>query len=63
MTGTRTAATAARVLAQLRRDPRTIALLILVPVLLVALLKYVFEGSPEVFDRVGGPLLGIFPFV
>jgi ABC transporter DrrB family efflux protein len=63
MSGSRTAATAVRVLAQLRRDPRTIALLILVPVLLVALLKYVFEGSPQVFERIGGPLLGIFPFV
>ena len=63
MSGSRTAATAARVLSQLRRDPRTIGLLIFVPVLLVALLKYVFEGSPQVFDRVGGPLLGIFPFV
>jgi ABC-2 type transport system permease protein len=58
-----TTATAARVLAQLRRDPRTVALLIGVPVLLVTLLKYVFDGSPLVFGRIGGPLLGIFPFV
>jgi hypothetical protein len=29
---------------------------------LVALLKYVFEGSP-VFDRIGGPLLGVFPLI
>jgi ABC-2 type transport system permease protein len=58
-----TGATAARVLAQLRRDPRTIALLLGVPVVLVTLLKYVFQGEPLVFQRVGGPLLGLFPFI
>jgi ABC-2 type transport system permease protein len=58
-----TAATAARVLTQLRRDPRTIGLLIGVPILLVTLLKYVFEDTPGLFDRVGGPLLGLFPFI
>ena len=52
-----------RVLTQLRRDPRTIALILLVPALLVTILHYVFEGSPAVFDRVGGPMLGLFPFV
>jgi ABC-2 type transport system permease protein len=56
------AATAGRVLRQLRHDPRTIGLLLLVPCALVALLKYVFEGSP-VFDRVGGPMLGLFPLI
>jgi ABC-2 type transport system permease protein len=56
-------ATAHRVLAQLRRDPRTIALLLVVPPALLALLKYAFEGNPEAFDRVGGPLVGLFPFI
>lgn len=56
-------ATSARVLRQLRRDPRTVALLLLVPCLLVALLKYLFVDRPEVFDRIGAPLLGLFPFV
>ncbi|HEY8774004.1 MAG TPA: ABC transporter permease [Gaiellaceae bacterium] len=55
-------ATAARVLRQLRHDPRTIALVLVVPVVLVVLIKYVFEGSP-VFDRIGGPLLGVFPLI
>lgn len=59
---TRTLATARRVLAQLRHDPRTIALLLIVPCVLLALLKYVFSGAPQVFDRTGAPLLGIFPF-
>jgi ABC-2 type transport system permease protein len=56
-------ATAARVLEQLRRDPRTVALLMLVPCVLVTLLKYLFIDRPEVFDRIGGPLLGLFPFI
>ena len=56
-------ATAIRVLRQLRRDPRTLALLFVVPPLLLTLFKYVFEDQPETFDRVGGPLVGIFPFV
>jgi ABC-2 type transport system permease protein len=56
-------ATAGRVLRQLRNDPRTIALLLAVPTALVVLLRYVFDGSPQVFDRIGGPLLGIFPLI
>ena len=58
-----TGATALRVFAQLRRDPRTIALLMLVPVVLITLLKYMFVDTPAVFDRVGAPLLGLFPFI
>ena len=56
-------ATALRVLRQLRRDPRTIALMLVVPSLLLTLFKYVFEGQEETFNRVGGPLVGLFPFV
>jgi ABC-2 type transport system permease protein len=58
-----TFATAARVLRQLRRDHRTLALVLLVPPLLMTLFKYVFYGQEETFDRVGPPLVGIFPFV
>ena len=58
-----TGATAARVLAQLRHDPRTVALLLFVPALLLTLLKGIFSGQPETFDRVGAPLLGLFPFI
>lgn len=54
-------ATAARVLAQLRRDPRTILLLLIVPVALEALMKGIFWDQAGVFQRVGVPLLGIFP--
>jgi ABC-2 type transport system permease protein len=55
-------ATARRVLVQLRHDPRTIALLLVAPCLLMALIKLVFDGGPT-FDRVGGPLLGLFPLL
>ena len=58
-----TAATAARVLTQLRRDPRTVALLLLVPALLVTLIRFVFDGQEETFDRLGAPLIGLFPFI
>ena len=63
MNGRVTLATAQRVFHQLRRDHRTVALVFLVPPLLLALFRYVFDGQPETFDRVGGPLVGIFPFV
>jgi ABC-2 type transport system permease protein len=56
-------ATAVRVLTQLRRDPRTIALLMLVPPFLLTLLKYALQGNPETFQHVGGPLVGMFPFI
>src|SRR5260221_10690581 len=59
----RTTATARRVLSQLRHDPRTIALMLVVPCVLISLLKWVFKGTPEVFQQVGAPVLGIFPFI
>lgn len=59
----RTLATAARVLRQLAHDPRTVVLLLLVPVVLITLLRYVFDGSPHTFDSIGASLLGIFPLI
>ena len=56
-------ATALRVLAQLRHDPRTIALLLVVPPALLTLLKFAFESDPAAFESVGGPLVGLFPFI
>src|SRR5215216_3295166 len=58
-----TVATAGRVLTQLRRDTRTVALILLVPVLLMTLLRYVFDAQPETFDRIGDSLIGLFPFI
>jgi ABC-2 type transport system permease protein len=59
----RTLAVAERVLWQLRRDPRTIALIVGVPMLLETLLKEIFTDRPLVFQSTGAPLLGLFPFV
>jgi ABC-2 type transport system permease protein len=56
-------ATAARVLSQLRRDPRTIALLLVVPAALVTLLRYVLGDESGSFDRLGAPMVGLFPFI
>jgi ABC-2 type transport system permease protein len=58
-----TLATAGRVLRQLRRDHRTLALVLFVPALLMTLFRYVFDGQEATFDRVGPPMVGIFPFV
>lgn len=63
-----TLATARRVLTQLRGDHRTVAMLIVVPLVLLTLLRYMFDGSAPgaaspVFDQVGGPLLAVFPFI
>ncbi|MFC5953247.1 ABC transporter permease [Streptomyces pratens] len=63
LNASRTLATAARVLRQLRHDPRTIALMLLVPCLMLLLLRYVFDGSPRTFDTIGASLLGIFPLI
>jgi ABC-2 type transport system permease protein len=63
MSGRVTLATAARVLRQLRRDHRTLALVLVVPPGLMTLFKYVFEGQEQTFERVGPPLVGIFPFI
>jgi ABC-2 type transport system permease protein len=62
MNGRVTLAVTIRVLAQLRRDPRTLALIVGVPCLLEMLLKELFRGGP-VFQHAGAPLLGLFPFV
>jgi ABC-2 type transport system permease protein len=58
-----TLATSLRVLQQLRRDPRTIVLLLVVPAVLVTLLHELFADRPLVFQQIGGPLLGLFPFI
>jgi ABC-2 type transport system permease protein len=58
-----TFATALRVLRQLRRDHRTLGLVLVVPAVLLTLFRYVFDGQPATFDRIGAPLVGLFPFV
>jgi ABC-2 type transport system permease protein len=57
-----TLAVASRVLTQLRRDHRTLAMLLVLPCLLISLLWWMFEGT-SVFDLVGPALLAMFPFI
>jgi ABC-2 type transport system permease protein len=57
-----TGAIAARVLGQLRRDPRTVVLMLGVSPFLLTLLRGAFDQSPETFQHVAGPLVGLFPF-
>jgi len=56
-----TTATTLRVLAQIRHDHRTIALLLVVPSALLFLLQQLL-GELE-FDRLGAPMVGMFPFI
>jgi ABC-2 type transport system permease protein len=58
-----TLAVARRVLLQLRRDPRTVALMLVVPCLLLTLLWWMYNGDETTFDVLGPPLLAMFPFV
>ena len=60
---TRTMATARRVLQQLGHDHRSVALIVLMPSVLLVVFRYVFDGQPMVFDRVGPQMLGLFPFI
>lgn len=55
-------ATAERVLRQLRHDPRTIAMILVVPCLLLTLLWWIYDGGP-IFHRIGPALLALFPVI
>jgi ABC-2 type transport system permease protein len=61
MSTARTLATARRVLLQLRHDPRTIALMLLVPCVLETLLRLIYAHHRAAFDQAGAPLLAFFP--
>jgi ABC-2 type transport system permease protein len=56
-------AVARRVLLQLRRDHRTVAMILLVPCVLLTLLWWMFDGDATTFDALGPPLLAMFPFI
>ena len=57
-----TLVTAGRVLRQIRRDRRTLAMMLVVPVVLMGLLAWVYDDNP-LFDRVGPTLVALFPFI
>ncbi len=64
MTPRITLAIAARVLTQLRRDHRTLAIMLVLPCLLISLLWWMFDDLPgDTFDQVGPALLAMFPFI
>ena len=62
-------ATTTRILKQLKADPRTVAMIVLVPTILMTLLYFIYQNVPaapgqlRLFDRVGVSMLGILPFV
>jgi ABC-2 type transport system permease protein len=60
---TATLATSARVLGQLRSDRRTLAMVFLVAPALLILFKYIFNNQPQTFDRIGAPMIGLFPLI
>ncbi|UYM06957.1 ABC transporter permease [Solicola gregarius] len=63
MTPRITGAVALRVLTQLRRDHRTVAMLIVAPCMLMTLLWWLFLDQEQIFDQIGAPLLAVFPFI
>jgi ABC-2 type transport system permease protein len=61
MSAQKTMATMRRVLTQLRHDPRTIAMLLVVPSVLMGLLAWMLPAHD--LNQYGPPLLGIFPLL
>ena len=56
------ASTTERILRQLLHDRRTIALMLVVPIVLLSLLFFMYEDQPAVFNRIALIMLGVFPF-
>lgn len=56
-----TLVTAARVLRQVRHDPRTIALIVVLPCVLLGLVAWMFDQ--QVIDTIGPLLVALFPLV
>lgn len=54
-------ATTSRVLRQLRADPRSLGILLLVPVMLLLLFHYIYEGNPGLFNFVAVAMIVILP--
>jgi ABC-2 type transport system permease protein len=59
-----TVAVAHRVLTQLRRDRRTLAMLLILPCVLITLMWWMYDdANPLLFDRIGPALLATFPVI
>ena len=55
--------TIGRILRQLRHDPRTIVMMLVVPVVFLTLLYFMYDDDKPLFDRIALTMLGIFPFI
>lgn len=58
-----TLAVVRRVLTQLLRDHRTLAMMLVVPCVLLTLMWWMFDRNTARFDALGPPLLAVFPFI
>lgn len=59
-----TFAVTARVLTQLRRDRRTMAMLLVLPTVLISLLAWIYVDAPgDMFSRIAPSILALIPFV
>jgi ABC-2 type transport system permease protein len=58
----RTLATTGRILTQIRHDPRTVVMLLVVPSLLIGLMSWLFSDT-TVFEKIGPAMLALFPFI
>lgn len=64
MNAVATLAVTARVLTQLRRDHRTLAMLLVLPCVIMTLLWWMFRDQPgQAFDGLGPPMLALIPFI
>lgn len=55
--------TTLRILRQLSHDHRTVAMIFLVPIILLSLLRWMYDDNQMIFNLIAPALLGIFPFV
>ena len=55
--------TVVRILRQLRHDHRTVAMILVVPVVLISLLYFMFSQQPGAFGPAALVLLAVFPFI
>jgi ABC-2 type transport system permease protein len=58
----RTLAVMLRVLRQLRRDHRSLAMILVAPPMLLVIVWGIYYHEPGIFDRIGPLMLGLFPF-
>ena len=55
--------TARRVIAEVLRDRRTVALVLLVPSFMLWLMYLIYDGNRRLFDSIAVLMLGVFPML